>query len=250
MEVDQGRNCGLSSKKHARNAGSRMRASMKRWLTSRKFQIFGSLWIGCLGIALLISAQNAYHWSVQVEEYAYGCDSFGYLRVAREIRRAAAKHELPQFHLESRQTRLLIDRMQTDNLPLRSWDEMVAPHAHHYFPAAGHVGVQYPPGTGMALALFPEGDAVHGLNKTVIGLLSGLGILMLVAAGAKQSWASAGFVALVFHLALDILAQIWNLSFSMNAVLVPLILACLGVVVALGLRARAGHLRPVWLLAF
>src|SRR5262245_26962064 len=161
---------------------------MKRWLSSWKVQILGSLWVGSLGVALLISAQRAYHWSVQVEEYAYGCDSFGYLRMAREIRRAAGKSELPQFHLESRQTRLLIDRMQAENLPLPSWDEMVAPHAHHYFPHAGHVGVQYPPGTGMALALFPEGYAVHGLNKTVIGLLVGLGILMVVAAGVKQAW--------------------------------------------------------------
>ena len=50
------------------------------------------------------------------------------------------------------------------------------------------------------------------MNKSVIGLLSGLGILMLVAAGAKQSWASAGFVALVFHRAYARDPSVWERS--------------------------------------
>src|SRR5262245_30774299 len=111
----------------------------------------GWVWIGCLSIALLISAQNAYHWSMQVEEYAYGCDSFGYLQMARAVRLAGAKRELPQFHLESPQGRLLIDLMKRRHVHLESWDRFVAPHGHHYFPGADHVGVQYPPGTGLAL---------------------------------------------------------------------------------------------------
>ena len=223
---------------------------MRGWNRVRGYLLLGWLWICALGASLLVSAQNAYHWSMQVEEYAYGCDSFGYLQMARAVRRAAAQQELPAFHLESLQTRLLVERMQADKLPLVSWDEVVAPHAHHYFPNSDHVGVQYPPGTALALALFPEGRAVHGLCQTAIGVLLGIAAVALVLAGIKQAWAAGGFVALTIHLGLGMLARIWNMSFSINAVLIPLTLSCLCVFAALGLRARASSGRAVWLLAF
>ena len=63
--------------------------------------------------------------------------SIRYLRMARQVRQAVSNLELPQFHLESTQTRLLIDLMQSREVPLGLWEEMVAPHAHHYFPAGG-----------------------------------------------------------------------------------------------------------------
>jgi hypothetical protein len=163
---------------------------------------------------------------MQVEEYPLGCDPFGYLRMAREIRQAASKLELPRFRVESPQIRWLIDMMRSRNVPLPLWDEIVAPHAHHYFPRAGHVGVQYPPGTGVALALFPEGEAVHGLNQTVVWLLLGTGLSLLIFAGVKQSWVAAGGVALAVNLGLKMLARIDTKSFSINAMLVPLFLSC------------------------
>jgi hypothetical protein len=124
---------------------------------------------------------------MQVEEHPLGCDPFGYLRMAREIRQAASKLEILQFSLESPQTRVLIDLMRSRNMPLPLWDEIVAPHAHHYFPQADHVGVQYPPGTGIALALFPEGEAVHRLNAAVMWLFLATGLLLLMFAAARQA---------------------------------------------------------------
>jgi hypothetical protein len=38
---------------------------------------------------------------LRVEEYAYACDPFGYLIMAREVRQAVARLDPPQFHLES-----------------------------------------------------------------------------------------------------------------------------------------------------
>jgi hypothetical protein len=71
--------------------------------------------------------------------------------------------------------------MKSKNVAVPTWEELVAPHAHHYFRVSDHVGVQYPPGTGLTLAAFPEGTALYRLNKTtiVVILLVGLAAIAL-----------------------------------------------------------------------
>src|SRR6266850_2065878 len=205
----------------------------QRWLQSRSGRLLGYLWLGALAGALLLSAQYAYQRSLSVEEYAFACDPFGYLRMARQVRQAVANLELPQFHLESSQTRLLIDLMQLREVPLGLWEEMVAPHAHHYFPRAGSVGVQYPPGTGLMLALF---------------LVTGF--LVLIFAGTRRAWFSAGFVTMALYLGLAMLRKIGTDSYSINAALAPLLLGFLCIFAALGLRSSPGRDRAAWVAAF
>ena len=199
---------------------------------------FGYVWLVSLGIALLFSSYTAYKQSIQVREYAIGADRFGYLMMAKEVREAVSHLQPPQFHLESQQTRLLIDLMLFRNVPLPLWAEMVAPHAYHYFPRAGNVGVQYPPGTGLVLAAFPQGDAVARLNKAVVGLLLSFGIVSLVLAGQQRAWISAGFLILAACLGLDIIGQIDSMSHSINAVLGPLLLAFVLVFISLRFAKR------------
>src|SRR6266436_1292973 len=184
-------------------------------------------WLIVLFITILVSAQSAYRQSLNTEEYPYACDSFGYLRMAKEIRQAANRRELPQFKLESPQTRLLINFMRSQNIPVPDWDEVVAPHAHHYFPKTGSVGVQYPPGTGLTLAMYPEGKAVYGLNRTVVIVFLAAGVLAFVIAAYRRAWASIVLFVLAIHLGLAILGRIGALSFSINAVLVPILLSVL-----------------------
>jgi hypothetical protein len=219
-------------------------------LRRRSVQLLGYLWLVALAGALLLAAQHAYQRSLRVEEYAFACDPFGYLRMAREVRQAASRFELPQFHLESSQTRLLIDLMQSQQVPLGLWEEMVAPHAHHYFPQADSVGVQYPPGTASMLALFPEGHAVDGLNRATITLLLITGFLLLIFAGVRQAWFSAGFVTLALYLGLVMVGKIGTDSFSINAVLTPLLLGFLCVFAALRLQSTPGWHRAAWITAF
>src|SRR5258707_8015635 len=164
-------------------------------------------WLIVLSFTILVSAQSAYRQSLNTEEYAYACDSFGYLRMAKEIRQAAFRRELPQFKLESSQTRLLINFMRSQNVPLPDWEEVVAPHAHHYFPKAGSLGVQYPPGTGLTLAVYPEGKAVYGLNQTVVIVFLAVGVLAFAIAAYYRAWASMVLVVLAIHLGLAILAR-------------------------------------------
>lgn len=196
------------------------------------------LWVALLAFSFYVSVRTSYRQSLATEEFAYACDSFGYLRMAKQIRHAVSRGTWPQFKLESTQTRLLINFMQQQNLPVPRWEEVVAPHAHHYFPASGYVGVQYPPGTGLVLAMFPQGEAVYRLNRIVVFVFVVVGIGALVIAAWKQAWASIGLVMLALTVGLMILARLGALTFSMNAVLVPILLMCLSSIFALRFRDR------------
>lgn len=198
-----------------------MQLSAKARLT----QLLGLSWLCLLGVSVLLSAWNAQQQTRKITEYPAGCDAFGYLVMSKEVRRAAHNLEMPRFFLESSQSRLLIDSLKSENIPISDWHEMVGPLGAHYFPVADHIGIQYPPGTGLVLALFPETRSVHELNRIVFLLLVTFGVVGLVFAGIKRAWISAGFVALTCYLGCAILAEISNMSFSINAVLAPLLLA-------------------------
>jgi hypothetical protein len=113
----------------------------------------------------------------------------------------------------------------------------------------GYVGVQYPPGTAITLALFPEGEAVHWLNWTVIWLFLAIGCMALIMAGARGSWVSAGFVSLALELGLGILGRIGSMSFSINAMLAPLLLSLLCLSAACGWNPEKMRWRAAWFLS-
>lgn len=191
------------------------------------------LWIALLAFSFYISARTSYRQSLGTEEFAYACDSFGYLAMAKQIRHAYERGAWPEFKLESPQTRLLINFMQQNNVALPRWAEVVAPHAHHYFPESNHVGVQYPPGTGLVLALFPQGEAIYRLNRLVVWVFIVAGIAALVIAAWKRAWATIGLVMLALTLGLMVMGRLGALTFSINAVLVPIGLTCLFSLLAL-----------------
>jgi hypothetical protein len=191
----------------------------------RSIRLLGLCWLCLLTLSILFSASTAYKRTLTISEYPSGCDAFGYLVMAKEVRRAANNREMPRFVLESPQSRLLIESMKSQNVPVRNWQELVAPLGARYFPAADHIGVQYPPGTALALAVFPEKTSVHRLNKVVFLSITALGVVAIVYAGIKRAWITAGFVALTCYLGFEILSEIGNMSFSINALLLPLSLA-------------------------
>ena len=148
----------------------------------RAEQLLGYLWLGILAVALFCSALVTDRRALRTEEYAFGCDSFGYLQSAQEIREAAGRRSWPRFDLETPHARLLVEFMKSRKIPLGKWEEIVAPHAHHYFPGSDRVGVQYPPGTGLLLAIFPQGQALHRLDRLVIVIFLATGLLVLAVA--------------------------------------------------------------------
>ena len=140
--------------------------------------------------------------------------------------------QVPRFDLESPQTQLLIDFMKSQGVPLSSWRLLVAPHAHLYFPKSGRIGDQYPPGTGLVLAMFPEGKAVPRLNKSTVYLFVLAGMIALVLAARRRAWFSAGFVILTLTVGLKIIPIMGTLSFSINALLPVLLLVFVLIFVA------------------
>lgn len=194
------------------------------------------LWIALLAFSFYISVRTSYRRSLGTEEFAYACDSFGYLRMAKQIRHAYERGVWPHFELESAQTRLLINFMLQNNVPVTRWDEAVAPHAHHYAPQSGYVVVQYPPGTGLVLSMFPQGEAVYRLNRLIVWVFIVAGVLAMAIAGWKRAWVSIGLVVLALSLGLMVLARLGALSFSINAVLVPIFLTCVFTLLALRLK--------------
>lgn len=203
---------------------------------SGKARIVVYLWIALLAFSFYISVRSSYRRSLATEEFAYACDSFGYLRMAKQLRHAYSRGVWPEFKLESTQTRTLIDFMQQRNIAVPRWDEVVAPHAHHYFPESGYVGVQYPPGTGLVLSMFPQGEAVYRLNRIVVFVFIFVGVAALAIAAWKRAPASIGLVILALSLGLMVLARLGAHSFSMNAVLVPIVLICVFSLLALRFR--------------
>ena len=207
------------------------------------------LWVALLACSFYITTRYSRHESLRTEEYAYACDPFGYLRMAKQIREAFARRDWPEFKLETKQTRALISFMQEKQVPLSRWEEVVAPHAHHYFPRAQYVGVQYPPGTALALALFAPGEAVYSLNNLVVSVLTIFGVVALVSAVWKRAWRSIALVVLTLSLTLFVLARIGSASFSINVVLIPVLLTCLFAVAALWFE-NSRHDRLAALCAF
>ena len=202
----------------------------------------GWIWIAVLVAILLFAARGALDTAPRTNEYAYGCDSFGFLTSAARVREAVANGRLPDFHIETRQTRLLIDDLRSRRVPQGRWNELVAPHAHHYMRRAGRVGVQYPPGTGMSLAVFPAGKAVAGLARFAIGALVVTGLVALLFAGARRAPASAGLVLLTIVLGLDVLIRQTGRSYSMLAVIPPLLIAAALTALAAAKRDSAPRL--------
>src|SRR6185312_15013653 len=213
--------------------------------------VLGYLWLGILGIALGFSALTADRQTRQVEEYAAFCDPFGYLQIAQDTRQAVAERRLPTYSIETNHARLLINLMKSQNVPTRYWDDLVAPLCYHYSPRADHLGVQYPPGAGWMLAMFPQGTALHSMNRVVIALFLVTGLAMLVVAGLTRSWFSAGLFVLALVVGLEMLARIDNASFSINAMFAPLLLCGLFLSAAFVFQNRkAGLLSRAGLLTF
>ncbi|WP_052553909.1 hypothetical protein [Gemmata sp. SH-PL17] len=170
---------------------------------------------------------------MQFEERAFGCDPFGYLCMAKEVRRAAAEGRFPDYAIDTPHTRELIEHLKAQpNLPGPSWYTLTGPHAHHYQHRAGRVGPQYPPGTEAMLALFPRGKALHGLSITVIVVFSITGLVALGFAFVKRRWAAVGAVVLVLQTGFEVISRHGDASYSIIAVVLPLLVTVVRLVAA------------------
>jgi hypothetical protein len=91
------------------------------------------------------------------------------------------------------------------------------PPCHTPMPASGKLVIQYPPGTGLALALFPQGHQVIPLFVSATIIVAGFALLGIVLAGSVPALASATVLGL---LAIYIMVNPSKASYSMAPTMV------------------------------
>jgi hypothetical protein len=179
------------------------------------------IWYLALILASITSGSIAWKYSARLNEFPFGCDSFGYLQMAKEFRIARGTSSMPNIKLRHVQISQMIEWLDRHFPNRAEWDEVVAPHAHHFFPNANSVGPQYPPGTAQILSYFKEGEAVARLNQATIIIL-GLFACLLVVLGF---WLNRPLTTVVgitlIHAQFAILERVAHRSYSINAFLLP-----------------------------
>lgn len=207
-----------------------------------KIRLFNSLIHGILATLLVFSSHNAWVQVGSLQEIPWGCDLFGHVRIAEEFRESFLVRRMPEFRLIHPQITSLIHWFQSTNSPTFQWEEIVSPHAHHYVERNKSVVDQYPPGTGLLMALFPQGKGIEGLNRAaIVGSLL-LGLTSLFLTWRRKAWIAAGMVGLSTFYVSDILIKAGYTNYSFNAMIIPIIATAI-----LALAARNIYLkRKAW----
>lgn len=127
--------------------------------------------------AMLLASVAAYQSVRRIDravELPVGCDDFGYLRQARLVRDVGPLRALDTA-INDDLTVAMIRAFKSSGLPVNVWQEAAAPHCHHYKPHVDRIVLQYPPGTGFVLSLFPEGQQSRTAARLVVlAILAGM----------------------------------------------------------------------------
>jgi hypothetical protein len=129
-------------------------------------------------------------------EGPYGCDDFGYLRQARLFRVNGLIGGLDTALRDSTTTYLLAKAKALDE-PVENWEEAVAPHCHHYVAKTDRIILQFPPGTGFLMSLFPEGYQARGAHiATTAAIVLAATIIALASPSFVAQWLSAALASI------------------------------------------------------
>lgn len=130
-----------------------------------------AIWVAVLTAAVASSIALSWKKMAEVPDLATGCDPFGHLNHAREIREARARHETPRLDFRGEQVTELLTFLKQQSEPYteKDWLYLPSPHAFMYRPASDRVINQYPPGTAQLLALFPRQGIAGLIQATLIG---------------------------------------------------------------------------------
>lgn len=179
------------------------------------------LWLALLAGAVLLVARDVWNRHTHLQEFAYGCDSWGYLQMAEDFREAWRQRRLSDHGLHHAQIDALVAFVRGVDPRSDRWNQFVAPTCYHYFERAGHVGNQYPPGTAIMLAVSPAGEAVNRLNRFVVVAIAVLAATAMLGFARVRAPLAAGAVAAAAIVTLQVVPFVGHGSYSVNAMLVP-----------------------------
>jgi hypothetical protein len=155
--------------------------------------------IACALVCFLILASNFWTMSRWTESRGV-YDDFCYLRQARLFQ----THGLGGLNtnISGDDDQYLSTKMKEMNSP--GWTNPKAPPCHTSMPAAKKMVIQYPPGTGFALAMFPQGFQVVPLYGLATLAILGFGLLAIFYAKTILSIVlTAAFVDLALYMMIN-----------------------------------------------
>lgn len=129
--------------------------------------------------------------------FAIGCDPFGYARQAVLFRHNGLLAGL-NTAIDTIETRKLIAAAKSIDPDVSHWYQAIAPHCHFYRAAVDHIVLQYPPGTGLVLSLFPDGKNLDFIYN--LGLAGVVSAFVVMVAQARIS--VVGFVVALVIMAI------------------------------------------------
>jgi hypothetical protein len=186
-----------------------------------------SLRILCGLVCFLVLASNV--WSMSRWSEARGVyDDVCYLRQA---------HLFQRFGLGGFDTDIARDddhylASKLKEIAFPTWNDPATAPCHPPMAATGKRVIQYPPGTGLVLALFPQGYQVIPLYVTASVILFGFALLAIFSARTAASIALAGaFGALTLYMMINPAKASYSVA--------PTMVACV----------LAGYLTARWLIA-
>lgn len=174
------------------------------------------LYLVLLGIALIAATATVARRALGFHEVAWDSDPFGYLQEAQIFRRFYRGQGPLALTIPSARIREAAGALKRDGVPLDTWRWWLGPLVTHYFPDTRRQGIQYPPGTGFVLSLFPEGRAVACVDLLTAALLCGLTLFRVLRLARRGRWASAGPLCLCALLGLDLLRRAGDTSYSIQ----------------------------------
>lgn len=149
------------------------------------------------------------------------CDPFGYARQAELFREHGLWKGLDTA-IDTPQSRWLVDEAKEALPGSTAWFDPVAPLCHHYEPHTGKIILQYPPGTGMLLALFPFAYAMPFLQ--IAGSLLAACLVTWLAISYRLSKIATLALAVAMALLFWVLARnlaYWSASIPVTMLLIP-----------------------------
>jgi hypothetical protein len=158
-----------------RRADARNITSLWREITFLRY--FIPFVILALSLQALASSGNA-------SLFAIGCDPFGYSRQAELFRENGLWRGL-DTRIKDADASTLISAAKSIDSNSANWYQAIAPHCHYYRASSDSVILQYPPGTGFLLSLFPPATSLDVLFPLIVASVTAT--IVIAVAGSQAT---------------------------------------------------------------
>ena len=179
-------------------------------------------------LTIVVAMMFAFYFTNNLpSSYAIGCDSYGYLKQKQLFTSQGLIGGLHTAETSPEANFLTSIASKINANPL-TWSEMIAPHCHHFDKTTHQIVLQYPPGTGFALSLLPEGKELQAVSAFMVVSLVLLYCLGNILALDLKYFLLSPFVSYVV-LAIAVRFQVASYSIPVTVGLIPWIavLICL-----------------------